>query len=96
MLRNAVLWIALVVAIILTAFDIAHFVRLERTERGVVGLTPLFWIVHEVERERCVFIQEAGALIFARIRAGIAGFKDGEFLEAHALDAKMARRSRRK
>ena len=50
----------------------------------------LFWIVHEIER--CVFIQEAGALIFARLKAAIAGFEDGVFVEAHMLDAKTARK----
>jgi hypothetical protein len=36
---------------------------------------PLFWLVHEIDGKRRIFIQEAGALIFARIRAGIAGFE---------------------
>jgi hypothetical protein len=45
--------------------------------------------VHEVGGKRRVFIQEAGALIFARLRASVAGFK-GEFVEAHKLDAKTA------
>jgi hypothetical protein len=52
---------------------------------------PLFWIVHEIDGKRRIFIQEAGALITARIKASIAGF-DGEFVEAHALDAKTARK----
>jgi hypothetical protein len=43
---------------------------------------PLSWIVHEIDGKRRIFIQEAGALIFARLRAGIAGF-EGEFIEAH-------------
>ena len=30
---------------------------------------PLFWLVHEIEGERRIFIQEAGALITARIKA---------------------------
>ena len=53
---------------------------------------PLFWIVHEIDGKRCVFIQGAGALIFARLKASNAGFDDGEFVEAHMLDAKSARK----
>ena len=30
---------------------------------------PLFWLVHEIDGERRVFIQEAGAPITARIKA---------------------------
>ena len=53
---------------------------------------PLFWIVHEIDGERRIFIQEAGALITARIKAAIAGFDDGVFVEAHMLDAKTVRK----
>ena len=53
---------------------------------------PLFWIVHEIDGKRCVFIQGAGALIFARLKASIAGFDEGMFVEAHMLDAKTARK----
>ena len=52
----------------------------------------LFWIVHEIDCKRCVFIQEAGALIFARLKASIAGFDDGVFVEAHMLDARTAKK----
>ena len=45
----------------------------------------LFWIVHEIDGERRIFIQEAHALIFARLKAAIAGFDDGEFVETHML-----------
>ena len=31
-------------------------------------------------------------MIFARIKAAIAGFDEGTFVEAHALDAKTARK----
>ena len=55
----------------------------------------LFWIVHEIDRERRIFIQEAHALIFARLKAAIAGFDDGEFVEAHMLDAPPGRSRRR-
>lgn len=50
---------------------------------------PLFWIVHEVEREPRVFIGEGGALVYARLEAARAGH-GGTFVEAHALDAKTA------
>ena len=36
-------------------------------------------------------IQSADAMIFARLRAAIGGFK-GTFVEAHPLDAKTAKR----
>ena len=52
----------------------------------------LFWIVHEIDGERRIFIQKAGALIFARLKASIAGFDEGMFVEAHMLDAKTARK----
>ena len=51
----------------------------------------LFWIVHQVGGERRVRIQSADAMIFARLRAAIGGFK-GTFIEAHPLDAKTAKR----
>ena len=53
---------------------------------------PLFWIVHEVDGKRCTFIQEAHALIFARLRASVAGFDEGTFVEAHKLDATIAKK----
>jgi hypothetical protein len=46
----------------------------------------LYWIVHEVDGKRRIFIQEAHALIFARLKASFAGFDEGTFVEAHALD----------
>ena len=52
---------------------------------------PVFWLVNEIDGKRRVFIQEAGALHFARLRAGIAGFQ-GRLVEAHALDNKTAKR----
>ena len=55
----------------------------------------LFWIVHQVGGERRVRIQSADAMIFARLRAAIGGFK-GTFIEAHPLDAKTAKKIPRK
>jgi hypothetical protein len=55
------------------------------------GLMALFWIVHQIEGQPCVRIQEGGALIFAQLNAMIDGF-GGSFVEAHALDAKTAKK----
>ena len=52
----------------------------------------LFWLVHEVDGKRCIFIQEAHALIFARFRASVAGFDEGTFVEAHKQDATIAKK----
>jgi hypothetical protein len=35
---------------------------------------PLWWIVHEIDGERRIFIQKADGLIFARLYAAVAGF----------------------
>jgi hypothetical protein len=52
----------------------------------------LYWIVHEVDGKRRIFIQEAHALIFARLKASLAGFDEGAFVEAHRLDATIAKK----
>ena len=53
---------------------------------------PLFWLVNETDDgKRRIFIQEANAMIFARIKASIAGF-EGQPVEAHKLDATRARK----
>lgn len=52
---------------------------------------PLFWIVHTIDNAPAVFIQDASSLIYARLAASRAGF-DGTFVEAHEMDAKMARK----
>lgn len=49
---------------------------------------PLFWIVHETEDGKRVFIQEAGDLIMARLKANMAGF-EGEFVVGHKLGPNM-------
>ena len=51
----------------------------------------LFWIVHEIDGQPCVRIQEGGALIFAQLNAMKDGF-GGSFVEAHPLDAEMAKK----
>jgi hypothetical protein len=51
----------------------------------------LWWLVSKINGKRTVYIQEAGSLIHARLVASMAGF-DGEFVEAHQLDAKSAKK----
>ena len=52
----------------------------------------LFWLVHRDGGEQRYFIAEAGAPIFARLRAAIAGLPAETFHEIHALDAATARK----
>ena len=51
----------------------------------------LFWIVHEKDGKRRILIQEGSTLIFARLDAAMAGF-DGDFIGAHRLDDKRAKK----
>ena len=51
----------------------------------------LFWIVHKIDGQPCVRIQEGGALIFAQLNAMKDGF-GGSFIEAHRLDTDTARK----
>ena len=50
---------------------------------------PLFWIVHKIDDQPCVRIQEGGALIFAQLNATALA---APFVEAHGLDADTAKR----
>lgn len=52
---------------------------------------PLFWIVHDIDGKKVVWIQDAGDKIFARMKAGLAGLT-GDFVEIHELDEKTARK----
>jgi hypothetical protein len=55
-------------------------------------LTHLFWLVFKKKGvDITVFIQPAGALGEARLRAAIAGI-EGEFQEGHELDDKTAKK----
>jgi hypothetical protein len=54
-------------------------------------LNKLFWLVFRHGNEVAVFIQPAGDLITARMRAALAGI-EGEFQEGHELDTKTAKR----
>ena len=47
--------------------------------------------MHEIDGERRVMIRDDNALIFARLRAAMNGF-GGSFIEAHALDVKLAKK----
>jgi hypothetical protein len=51
----------------------------------------LFWLVYGQGDDIILFIQPAGSLGFARLKAAMAGM-DGELREGHELDAKTARR----
>jgi hypothetical protein len=54
-------------------------------------LNTLFWLVFKTRSDITVFIQPAGALGMARLRAALAGI-EGEFQEGHELDGKTARK----
>jgi len=56
---------------------------------------PLFWLVNEIDGKRRIFIQEAGAMMFAKIKASTAGF-EGEPVEAYALDKARPGRCRKR
>jgi hypothetical protein len=50
---------------------------------------PLFWLVHDIDCGRRIFIQKADGLIFARLYAAAAGF-DGVFVEGHKFAEETA------
>ena len=52
---------------------------------------PMFWIVHRVDDAPTVFLQNADAAVFARLKAAITGFP-GTFVEIHALDQKTEKK----
>ena len=54
-------------------------------------MNKLFWLVFKKGGDITVFIQPAGALGMARLKAALAGI-DGEFQEGYALDAKMTKK----
>ncbi len=51
----------------------------------------MFWLTFETPRGIEVRIVEAGHLMMARLRAGIAG-QQGRFQEGHKLDAKTVKK----
>ena len=52
---------------------------------------PLFWLVHEIDGERRVLIQEGSTLNFARLDAAITGL-GGDFVGGHMLDERHAKK----
>ena len=54
-------------------------------------MMPLFWLVHEIDGERRVSIQEGSTLNFARLDAVIAGV-EGVFVGGRMLDARHAKK----
>ena len=54
-------------------------------------MNKVFWLVFKKGGDITVFIQSAGALGMARLRAAIAGV-EGEFQKGHELDGKTARK----
>jgi hypothetical protein len=53
---------------------------------------PLFWIVHNVAGKPVVFIQESAGKEIARLKASIAGFRQGTFSQILELDEETGRR----
>jgi len=51
----------------------------------------MFWLTYVTPRGTGVFIAEAGFLMMAKVKAGMAGQK-GEFQEGHQLDARTSKR----
>jgi hypothetical protein len=51
----------------------------------------LFWLVYQHGSKRRVVIRPAFSLVAALMRVNIAG-QEGEFIEGHMLDAKMAKK----
>jgi hypothetical protein len=51
----------------------------------------LFWLTFDTPRGTEVYIVEAGHLMMARMKAGLAG-QTGTFQEGHPLDAKTAKK----
>ena len=49
---------------------------------------PLYWLVYRHNNQISVVIEPAHSLIYARLRASIAGLDEGEFTEGHELDRK--------
>lgn len=54
-------------------------------------MDKLFWLVFKKDGDVTVFIQPAGALGMARLKAALAGI-ESEFQEGHELDDKMTKK----
>jgi hypothetical protein len=55
---------------------------------------PLHWLVHEIDGKRVVYVQEAGALIFALLALRMAGepVTPDNLIEHHVLTSAIARK----
>ena len=51
----------------------------------------LFWLVYDDGKDLTLFIQDAGSMVFAQLKAAIAGM-EGRCSECFELDAKMVRK----
>jgi hypothetical protein len=49
---------------------------------------PLYWLVYRHNNSISVVIEPGHSLIYARLRAAIAGLDQGEFTEGHELPGK--------
>jgi len=65
---------------------------LRNAKQGQFIVMPLYWIVHETDAGNRVYIREDRLPFYACIRGVIDGSLTGKFIEAHALDDKMARK----
>ena len=52
----------------------------------------MYWLCFKTPEGVCVVLQPAPSLIHARMQVSLAGLQPGEFKEAHAIDAKTAKR----
>src|SRR5215831_4240074 len=53
---------------------------------------PLYWLCHRHNNQISVVIEPAHSIIYARLRASIAGLDQGEFTEGHELDRESVAR----
>ena len=54
-------------------------------------VNPLFWLVFKQNNDVAVFIQPAGELVTARLKAALAGI-EGIFQEGYKLDSKTSKK----
>lgn len=55
---------------------------------------PLYWLVHDIDGRRVIYVQEAGAEVYAQLALLRAGepISQATRVEAHALTEAMARK----
>jgi hypothetical protein len=54
----------------------------------MLWMIAMFWMVFEIDGEKCVWIEESGSLMVARLKASLQGVTG--FVEGHELDKKTA------